>query len=55
MLREGTRVAQLTKKVGQVARTGKVANVRGDTVVVKWDDGRESVVSRSSLAAIHKK
>lgn len=44
MVRQGQRVEELTKKVGQVPRTGTVKQVEGDKIVVQWDDGHESVV-----------
>ena len=49
MLRKGTRVARQTKKVGQASPEGKVVEVHGDHVTVKWDDGHESVVSRVGI------
>lgn len=44
MVKQGQRVEELTKKVGQVPRSGTVKKIEGDKVVVKWDDGHESVV-----------
>lgn len=46
MLRQGMRVARQTKTVGQAAAEGKVTEIHGDHVTVRWDDGHESVVSR---------
>ena len=37
-LHKGMRVRELTKKVGQVPRQGKVLEVHGHTVEVAWDD-----------------
>lgn len=44
MLKQGQRVEELTKKVGQVPRTGTVKQVEGQKIVVQWDDGHESVL-----------
>lgn len=49
MLRKGMRVARQTTKVGQASPEGKVVEVHGDHVTVKWDDGHESVVSRVGI------
>ena len=48
-LRKGMRVRELTKKVGQAARTGVVLRVRGATVEVRWDDGHVSSLSHGFL------
>ncbi|MBP1632126.1 MAG: hypothetical protein H6Q11_414 [Acidobacteria bacterium] len=48
-LRKGMRVRELTKKVGQVPRTGTVRAVRGATVEVHWDDGHVSSLSHGFL------
>lgn len=53
MLRKGTRVERLTKKVGQVAATGKVVAMRdGHAVEVEWDDGHTSIVSRDGVTPL---
>lgn len=52
MLKPGMRVEELTKKVGQVPRYGKVVAVHGESVEVRWDDEHTSIVSRQSLHAI---
>lgn len=49
MLRKGTRIRELTKKVGQASRTGIVLDVRGETVEVRWDDGHVSSLSGALL------
>mgnify|MGYP001125082748 CR=1 FL=1 len=54
MLRKGMHVRELTKKVGQVARTGTVLQVHGDTVEVRWDDGHVSSLSGGFLRPIRK-
>jgi hypothetical protein len=51
-LRKGMRVKQLTKKVGQTARTGTVLSIHGPTVEIRWDDGRVSSPSHSFLFPI---
>ena len=51
-LRKGMRVRQLTKKVGQAARTGTVLSIHGQTVEVRWDDGQVSSPSHSFLFPI---
>ena len=48
-LRKGMRVKQLTKKVGQAARTGTVLSIHGQTVEVRWDDGHTSSLSHGFL------
>jgi len=52
MIRQGMRVARQTKKVGQAAPEGKVVEIHGDHVTVKWDDGHESVVSRVGIVPV---
>jgi hypothetical protein len=47
-------VRELTKKVGQTGRTGKVVKVHGDNVEVLWDDGHTSLLSGAVLQPIHK-
>lgn len=44
MLRKGQKVMLPTKKVGQAPRVGRVVEVRGEMVEVRWDDGRVSSV-----------
>ena len=48
-LRKGMRVRELSKKVGQVARLGRVESVHGTGVDVVWDDGHHSIVSGDYL------
>jgi len=48
-LRKGMRVRELTKKVGQMPRRGKVLDVHDDTVEVRWDDGHVSSVTGGYL------
>jgi hypothetical protein len=48
-LRKGMRVQELTKKVGQMPRRGKVLDVHGHTVEVAWDNGERSSLSHGLL------
>jgi len=48
-LRKGMRVRELTKKVGQAARTGTVLAVHGSNVEVRWSDGQVSSLSHGFL------
>ena len=53
MIRKGTRIIRLTKKVGQFAETGKVTAIHDErSVEVKWDDGHESIVSRAGITLL---
>jgi len=49
MLRKGQRVTELTKKTGQRPRTGLVIDIRGDTVEIRWDNGRVSSLTGALL------
>ena len=51
-IRKGMRVRELTKKVGQAARTGTVLSVHGSNVEVRWDDGHVSSLSHGFLFPI---
>jgi hypothetical protein len=48
-LRKGMRITEMTRKVGQPPRHGKIKEIHGDSILVLWDDGHESSVSRISL------
>ncbi len=48
-LRKGMHVRELTKKVGQIGRTGVVLEIRDGIVEVRWDDGRTSTLSGAVL------
>lgn len=53
MIRKGTRVERITKKVGQFAETGKVTAIHDEySVEVDWDDGHKSIVSKSGVTAV---
>ncbi|WKZ83431.1 MAG: hypothetical protein QY307_04085 [Acidimicrobiia bacterium] len=51
-LRKGMRFRELTRKVGQVGREGRVLGVQGSTVHVLWDDGHRSSVSGGHLIPV---
>ena len=48
-LRKGMRIQELTKRVGQIPRRGKVLDVQGHNVEVAWDDGHTSSLSHGFL------
>lgn len=53
MLSKGTRVERLTKKVGQVAATGKVIATHDRySVEIQWDDGHTSIISKVALTPL---
>lgn len=55
MFKPGMRVAEYTRRVGQVPRRGKVIAVHTESVEVAWEDGHTSIVSRQSLHPIKAK
>ncbi len=54
-LHKGMRVRELTKKVGQVTRTGTVLSVHGHTVEIRWDNGQVSSLSHGFVFPIPQK
>jgi hypothetical protein len=48
-VRKGMRVRELSKRVGQPQRRGRVLAVNGRSVDVRWDDGHRSSVTGSYL------
>lgn len=53
MIRKGTRVERLTKKVGQSPETGKVIAIHDEySVEIKWSDGHTSIVSKSAVTPL---
>jgi hypothetical protein len=51
--RKGSRVRELTKKVGSQGRIGTVVDVRDDGAVeVRWDDGHTVVLWTPSLTTV---
>lgn len=53
-LRTGMQVRELSKKVGQMPRRGKVLAVHGATVEVLWEDGHRSSVTGGYLVPAKK-
>jgi hypothetical protein len=43
MMRPGTRVRRITKKVGQAAPEGKIVAITGHAYEIEWDDGHTSI------------
>lgn len=54
MLKKGMHVRELTKKIGQLGRTGTIMRVDGDNVEVRWDDGHSSSLSGALLRPVKK-
>jgi putative component of toxin-antitoxin plasmid stabilization module len=54
-VRKGMHVRELTKKIGQVGRTGVVTAVRDGVVEVRWDDGHVSSLSGAMLVPVAEK
>lgn len=52
MLRPGTRVTQMTKRVGQRAPQGKILEARGDSYEIKWDDGHTSIMTADGVVPV---
>jgi preprotein translocase subunit YajC len=52
MLRRGTKVVRRTKKVGQVAATGKVIATHDYSVEIEWDDGHKSIISKEAVTLL---
>ena len=53
MIRKGSRVVQLTKKVGHSGPTGRVIRIDDNNVIeVAWDDGHTSITSREALVPL---
>ncbi len=48
-LHKGMRVRELTKRVGQVPRIGRIRGVHDRSVEVEWEDGHVSSVAGSYL------
>ena len=54
-LRKGMQVQELTKRTGQVPRRGKVIDVHGQSIEVRWDDGHVSSVTGSYLFPVKRR
>lgn len=53
MIHKGSRVVQLTRKVGQAGPTGRVVRLGDNNVVeVEWDDGHTSITSREAIVPL---
>ncbi|MBU1226735.1 MAG: hypothetical protein KJ698_05965, partial [Actinobacteria bacterium] len=53
-LRKGMRVRELTKRVGQAPRVGRVRGVHDRSVEVEWEDGHVSSVSGAYLFPVER-
>jgi len=54
MLRPGTRVRRMTKKVGQSSPQGKILATRGGAYEIKWDDGHTSITDAIGVVKVKK-
>ena len=54
MLRAGTRVTRMMRRVGQRAPEGKIVQVRGDSYEIKWDDGHVSIATADGIVPVKK-
>lgn len=54
MLRPGTRVRRITKKVGQPAPEGKIIGMSGHAYEIKWDDGHTSITDPVGVVKVKK-
>ena len=54
MLKPGTKVTRMTKKVGQRAPTGKIVETRRDSYEIQWDDGHTSIATTDGIVAVKK-
>lgn len=52
MLRRGTRVTQMTRRVGQRAPTGRIVDVRKDSYEIEWDDGHTSIITPEGIVPL---
>ncbi|NQV05232.1 hypothetical protein HQ535_01665 [bacterium] len=51
-LHSGDRVQELTKRVGQIPRRGKILSLHGSSVEIEWDDGHVSSLAGGYLIPI---
>jgi len=54
MLRPGTRVRRITKKVGQPSPEGKIVGMSGHAYEIKWDDGHTSITDPVGVVKVKK-
>jgi len=52
MLREGTRVTKMTRRVGQRAPIGTIVDVRSGSYEIEWDDGRRSITDAAGVVTL---
>ena len=52
MLRRGTKVTQMTKRVGQRAPTGQIVDIRNDSYEIKWEDGHTSITTPEGIVPV---
>lgn len=52
MLQRGTRVTQMTRRVGQRAPTGRIVDLRGDSYEILWDDGHTTIMTREGVVPL---
>ena len=55
MLKPGTRVRRMTKKVGQPSPEGKIVGKSGHAYEIKWDDGHTSITDPVGVVKVKKK
>lgn len=55
MLKTGTRVRRMTKKVGQPSPEGKIVGKSGHAYEIKWDDGHTSITDPVGVVRVKKK
>ncbi len=54
MLRRGTKVTHMTKKVGQRSQTGKIVDIRDNSYEILWEDGHTSISTPEGIVAVKK-
>ncbi len=54
MLRPGTKIRRMTKKVGQSSPEGKILAVRGSAYEIRWDDGHTSIADAIGVVKVKK-
>ena len=52
-MRKGDLVETQTAKIGQATRVGRVIDLHDEFVVVEWEDGHVSTITRTSVRPIH--
>ena len=54
MLRPGTKVTHMTKRVGQRSQTGKIVGIRDKSYEIQWEDGHTSISTPEGIVAVKK-